>query len=30
MRRSCEVRVGTLQVLDQRPDVSGQSEEGGQ
>ena len=29
-RRSCEVRVGTLQVLDQRPEVSEQSEEEGQ
>jgi hypothetical protein len=29
-RRSCEVRVGTLQVLDQRPEASEQSEEEGQ
>src|SRR3984893_16882908 len=29
-RRSCEVRVGNLQVLDQRPEVSEQSEEEGQ
>src|SRR6266566_5242123 len=28
-RRSCEVRVGTLQVLDQRPEISEQSEEEG-
>ena len=29
-RRSCEVRVGTLQVLDQRPEQDEQSEEEGQ
>ena len=29
-RRSCEVRVGNLHVLDQRPEISEQSEEEGQ
>ena len=29
-RRSCEVRVGNLQVLDQRPEASEQPEEEGQ
>ncbi|MBJ7611396.1 MAG: ssDNA-binding protein, partial [Candidatus Dormibacteraeota bacterium] len=30
MRRSCEVRVNNLQVLDQRPEASEQPDEEGQ